>query len=141
MDDRLFRPNAYFVDLVINHPSVRPTTQQGFQYLSSEETLKKPGTFVYAFGGGVALFQHILDYTYDGHIFVLEGSRGSRALAFGHAALARLARDSDARQLRTGVPLALPAARLYCRRLGLKSESRDLFNEYFSAEVSQWAAS
>ena len=135
----LFTPSPFFFDAVINHSSVRPTTQRGSERLSSEDVLEDPANLAVAFEGGVALFRKVGVQAYDGHIFVLDGSRGSEALQFGKAALARLATRPDAIYLHTGVPLALPAARTYCRRLGLKSEGRDLFNEYFSTEIQQWA--
>ena len=134
-----FTPSPEFVDLVINHPSVRPTVQLGANRLSSEDVVRKPGNVVVAYEGGVALFQRLGEGLYDGHIFTLEGSRGSEALAFGRLALARLAERSEGGTLRTAVPITLPAARFYCRKLGLKPEGRDLFNEYFTTEIAAWA--
>jgi hypothetical protein len=135
----IFKPSARFVDMIINHPQVRATVQQGAERLFSEAVVESPINLCVAFEQGVAVFRYIAHRTYDGHIFALEGSRGAVALQFGRLALAKLSERCDADHLYTAVPLALPAARAYCRRLGLKAEDRDLFNEYFSAEVSQWA--
>ena len=131
----IHKPSLDFVELVINHPDVRPTVQSGNHriYPAADDTI------YLAFDYGVAMFRRFWD-EYDGHIFVLPAGRGAPALAFGRAALARLSTMSPPEQrLRTGVPLVLPASRIYCRRLGLKPEGRDLFNEYFSTEISRWA--
>lgn len=135
----LFTPSPKFFNLVINHPEVRPTVQQGSHRLYSDAVLANPTTF--AVGGlhGVALFQQYPD-AWDAHIFVLPSGRGATGVAFGLAALEQLARHTGGRgSVHTGVPVQLPQARIYCRRLGLKPESRDLFNEYFTAEISRWA--
>lgn len=133
----IFQPSDKFVDLVINHPDVRPTVQHGAHrlYADTDEAI------YLAFDYGVAMFR-TFGKEVDGHIFVLPAGRGAPALAFGKAALERLTTlvPPETRRLRTGVPLQLPAARIYCRRLGLKPEGRDLFNEYFTAEIAEWAA-
>lgn len=135
---KTFTPSHDHIDLVINHPDVRPYVQQGVGRIYSDGYISALDLVV-GYEGGVALFRYFGNGCYDGHIFTLPGSRGVEALRFGRLALARLATRKDAVWLRTGVPVVLPAARMYCRRLGLKSEGRDLFNEYFSTEIARWA--
>lgn len=135
----LFRPSHTFVDAVINHPSVRPTVEQGLFRLSSFDIVNDRANEIVADSGGLALFLYLGNGAYEGHIFRLEGSRGANALAFGKLALQRLFGRPGVYQMHSAVPVQLPAARAYCRRLGLKPVGRDLFNEYFSTETSQWA--
>ena len=135
----IFTPSHKFVDMVINHPAVRPTVQRGTERLSSEAVLNRPGTLAVGGACGVALFQRYND-TWDAHIFVLPSGRGAAAVAFGKRALERLAiHTGGSGNIHTGVPIVLPQARFYCRRLGLKPEGRDLFNEYFTTEILSWA--
>tara|TARA_B100000678_G_scaffold289414_1_gene299909 strand:- start:10268 stop:10675 length:408 start_codon:yes stop_codon:yes gene_type:complete len=130
-----FKPSIEFFDLVINHPSVRPTAQQGTHPLSSEELLSNPENIAVAGVGGVVLFVAKGNGVYQGHIFALEASRGRQALHLGEAAIQRLKEAPGVRKLVASVPMQLPAARYYCRRLGLKPEGRDLFDEHFSMEI------
>lgn len=136
-----FTPTETFVDLVINHESVRSTIEQGGYRLYSANVVFNADNVVYAFESGVAVFVQVQPNVYEGHVAVLDGSRGSEALRFGRVAIARLFTERRARKLVVHVPLQLSAARFYCRRLGLKSESRDLFEETFTMEYDQWAVS
>lgn len=137
----LFTPSATFVDAIINHPDVRNTIERGTHRLQSASVIHDPNNYVVAYEQGVAVFVGRGLDIYEGHICTLKGSRGAEALRFGKAALHRLFTERRARKVVAYVPLELPAARFYCRRLGLKSESRDLFEEHFSMENTQWAAS
>lgn len=130
----LFTPSPTFVNAVINHPQVRETVQAGLHRLDSRDVLSNEENYAVAFEGGVALFMGLPNSVYEGHIFTLPTSRGSEALRFGKAAIQRLFTERRARKLVASVPLELRAARFYCRRLGLKSESVDLFGENFSME-------
>jgi hypothetical protein len=134
-----FTPSPAFVDLIINHPDVRPTVQQGTDELDSEDIVTNPDNFIQAYEGGVAVFVGLGEGVFEGHIFALPASRGAEALRFGKLALQALFTKRRACRLVAQVPLQLPAARVYCRRLGLKSESRDLFYEFFSTEKASWA--
>lgn len=135
----LFKPSARFVDLVINHPSVRPAMAPGDRPLYSAARLQDPNLHVIAFAGGLAMYTaHGTELT--GHICCIEGSRGAGALTFGRKALVWAFRDLGASKITAPVTHNLPAAKLYCRRLGLRSESVDLFQEYFSMEAQSWAA-
>lgn len=137
----IFIPSPAFVDLVVNHESVRATIDRGDHKLASADIVRNPDNAVYGFDGGVALFVQRVPDVYVGHIAVLSGSRGSEALRFGRAALHRLFTERRASKLVAHVPIQLSPARYYCRRLGLKSESRDLFEETFTMERELWAVS
>ena len=86
----------------------------------------------------MALFEHVQRGSYEGHVFCLPGHRGAAALAFGRAAVSWLFETVCAERLAAHVPMWLPAARIYCRRLGLRSAGRDLFQEYFEVEAVSW---
>lgn len=130
------------VDLIINHPSVRPTADCCEGVLRSRELFER-GAVAYAEeeGFGCALFVPIGGDVWQGHIFIVEGGRGAAGLALGREALNCLFRGRLARKVVAAVPLALPAARFYCRRLGLKPVGRDDLVENFVLEIEQWAAS
>lgn len=134
-----FHPSPTFVDLVINHPTVRPTFQLGAHRLSSEDRLHQPGFKALATEGMVALFEPAEQGQYIGHICAIAGSRGAKALRFGTQALKWLFDDPTVRILTAPVARQLPAARVYCIRLGLRHVGRDLFQDYFSMERDQWA--
>ena len=135
-----FKPTSYFVNVIINHPDVRATIERGHHRVYSDAVVQNPENAVYAYDCGVAVFIGVGQGVYEGHVAVLKPSRGSEAFLFGRNALQRLFNERRASKLVARVPLQLPAARFYCRRLGLKSESRDLFEETFSTEYDQWAA-
>lgn len=136
----LSHPSPAFVDAVINHPTVRGTFERGALPLRSAGLLGQPDNWAVADpDGAVALFLGRGAGVYQGHIATISGSRGAKALVFGRRALTWLFTDCGASKLEAAVPAILPAARTYCRRLGLKPEGRDLFNEYFSMEAGQWA--
>lgn len=134
-------PSLAFVQMVINHPGVRPTVQQGDDYIDACAAYRDDANQIISFEGGIALFKHLGCAVYEGHVFVLPGHRGSEALAFGKAAVTWLFTGPMALKLSVPVPLVLPAARYYCRKLGLKPTGRDLFQEYFEVEAAEWAAS
>ena len=129
-----FHPTPAFVNTVINHPSVRPTAERGTHTLDSAEQLSIAANYCLAFAGGVAFFVAQGGGVYCGHIYILEGSRGRDGLLFGRLALQSLSEQRGARKLVASVPVWLPAARTYCRRLGLQSSGLDLFEEHFNME-------
>jgi hypothetical protein len=135
----LFVPSAEFVNAVINAPGVRATVQPGQHRLDASELLAQPRHAAVACRGGVAVFEHVEGGLYEGHVFCLPGHRGAAALQFGRAALGWLFAKGAERIVATA-SMDLPAARFYCRRLGLLSVARDLFQEYFAVEAQQWAA-
>lgn len=134
-----FTPSAKFVDAVSNHPAVRATIDQGCWRVRSYGVITDSRNRVIAFEGGYALFLGLGEGLYEGHVAALPGSRGAAALAFGKVALQWLFADVEAHRVVVPVPVQLPAARTYCRRLGLKPDGRDLFQEYFSTEAVAWA--
>ena len=137
----IFTPSITFANAVLNHPAVRPTAECGVYRINAEAVLLTPGTVAVAFNFGLAVFVKHPNEEYDGHIFILPEGRGALAIRFGKLALAALASSVAGNpRLHTGVPLVLPAARWYCKRLGLKPVGRDLFNEYFTTEIQSWAA-
>lgn len=115
---------ASFVDLIINHPEVRPTAQGGTERLSSLSVLSDYRNLCYAGEGGVALFIYKAPGIYEGHIFLVPGCRGACGLAFGKAALEALFADGGVHTVVAEVPWELPAARWYVRRLGFVSLGR-----------------
>lgn len=134
----MITPTIEFVDSIINHPSVRPTAQEGDYKLSAAKAFAN-GARAVVCQTGVILFMPIGWGTWEGHIFMLEASRGATALAFGRQALSRFFAYPDASRLRAAVPLQLPAARMYCRRLGLRAVAKDPLYERFELEAAEWA--
>jgi hypothetical protein len=137
----IFRTTAaHFLDLVINHPSVRPTIQRGQERLSSMSVLEDHRNVCLGGEGGAALFLWRGNRSYEGHIMLLDGSRGAAGLAFGRAALGVMFGQYGALRVRAPVPRCLPAAVMYVRRLGFVSQGRDSEQEFYEMEASQWAA-
>lgn len=136
----IFKASSQLVDSIVNHPTVRGTAQRGTYRLTSAVLLES-GAVAYAdYHGALALFVPMeAALVYQGHVFAVEGSRGAAALLLGRQALHRLFTDHRAIKLVAAVPLQLPAARYYCRRLGLKLVGRDLLEEQFELEAVQWA--
>lgn len=134
-----FVPTAEFVNGVINAPGVRPMVQAGVGRLEAATFLSRVNNAVLAYQGGVAVFEHVERGSYEGHVFCLPGQRGAQALEFGRVAITWLFEEVSADRLLVPVAIWLPAARLYCRKLGLRGVARDLFQEYFEMEALQWA--
>lgn len=137
----VFRTHApELVDLYINHPSVRPTMQQGTERLSSEDIVNNRANIVLASEIGCVLFIGEASGVYAGHIAAIEDQRGVLALALGKAALTALFGIYEALTCRAAVPLQLPAARWLVRRLGFTSlgVDPDGMDELFVMEASTW---
>lgn len=128
------------LEAIINDPSVRPTAQGGDYYLTSVELLNKAENLCYTGNGGAVLFVAIGQGVYQGHIFCVEGSRGAQALLLARHALQVLFDVHRAVKLVADVPMALPAARLLCRRAGMAALRRDNIVEHFELEFETWAA-
>lgn len=133
-----FTPSVGFVNDIINAPGVRATVEQGAYRLDASRVLEQPQNAVIGWWGGVAVFEHVERGSFEGHVFCLPGCRGAKALQFGRLALDWLFGTVGASKLTAPVPVQLPAARIYCRRLGLRPVARDLFQEYFEVEAQQW---
>lgn len=135
----IFQTNAaHLLDLMINHPSVRPTIEAGIDRLSSENFLGDHRNVCLAGTGAAALFQYQAPGVYKGHILAIDGSRGALGLAFGRAALRTLHRSHGARLVVAAVPMQLPAARWYVRKLGFVSQGVDSsgLQELFDMEMT-----
>lgn len=136
-----FQASAPLADAILNHPSVRPTAEQG-DHRITVRALYEQGAVGYANdAGALVLFVPMEGGVWHGHVFAVAGSRGAGALALGRQALNRLFTDLRGRKLVSAVPLQLPAARVYCRRLGLRSVRRDDLREHFELEKEKWAVS
>lgn len=136
----LVRASHILIDAIINHPTVRPTVQEGDERLSCYG-LMRDGAVGYADDKGCLLFfVPKEDGVWDGHVFAVAGSRGANAVTFGKQAIGRLFTDHRALKMVAAAPLRLPAVRVYCRRLGLKPVDRDHQYAYYETEVGQWAA-
>lgn len=134
---QLFTPSAAFVESVCNHPRVRPTLDMGTRRL---EASNLPVECVrVAFEGGVALFVPTVSGVYDGHVAIHPKWWGRAALRFGRAAVSQLFNVYGAVRLEAVTSTRLPVAGEYCKRLGLKPDGRDLFQEYYSTEAASWA--
>lgn len=134
-------PSVKLAESILNHPSVRPFVLAGHRgKIDAEQLVQLPNVAVANTEGGLVLFAPLGAGVYDGHIFCVAGSRGAAALRLGKVALQRIFADHRASKVVASVPLALPAARYLCRRLGLVAVSQDLFNEYFEVEAVQWVA-
>jgi len=137
----MIKASHILADAIINHPTVRPTAQGGTERLSSRGLFAN-GACAYADErGAMVLFVPQGDDVWEGHVFAVAGSRGANALRLGRQALGRLFTDHRAQKLVSAVPMQLPAARMYCRRLGLRSVRCDELVEHFAMEKEQWAAS
>lgn len=127
------------IDAIINHPTVRPTVQEGDERLSSYGLVRE-GAVGYADDKGCLLFFVPKgNDVWEGHVFAVSGSRGKNAVLFGLAAIGRLFTDHRAVKMVAAAPLSLPAVRVYCRRLGLKPVGRDSQCAYYETEAGQWA--
>lgn len=135
----IFIPSPGFVEDVINAPGVRGSVQRGQYRLEASSFLDEPRNAAIGWWGGVMVFEHVERGSYEGHVFCLPGHRGALALQFGRLGVSWLFDVVGAERLVAPVPIELPAARFYCRKLGLRASYRDLFQEYFTMEAQQWA--
>lgn len=118
--------SAHLVNVFINHPDIRPTIEKGEHELNSLELLTDHRNIVLCGEGGGAVFlAQPEDNVYEGHIFLLKGQRGAVGLAFGKAALAAMFGLYEASTIVAKVPMRLPAARMYVRKLGFSSTGED----------------
>lgn len=122
------------VDVVINHPSVRPTMQDGTYRLESFEVVHNANNVILYDGCGVALFVWQRPGVYEGHVAVIDAHRGSRGLEFGRAALVELFGRYEALSCMVEVPLELRAARWFVRKLGFTSLGPNSTHERFVME-------
>jgi hypothetical protein len=128
------------VDIIINHPDVRPTVEKGDHYITSAE-LFNGENIIYGSPLGAILFVHKGGGVYEGHIAFLPQGRGKAALQACSEALDHLFREHKARKVVASIPLMLRPARFLVRRLGFASEGVDPAKsvEHFVMEAESWA--
>lgn len=137
----IYSPSVEQVNMLINQPGMRPLgVPRWVTRLDAAPVLSDSRNMALAYAGGCALFEHLGRGSYEGHIFALPTYRGRQAVEFGRAAINWLFSRVNADSLLAMVPNQLPQARIYCKRLGMESRGRDLFQEHFQAEARQWVA-
>lgn len=127
---------AHLINLMINHDDIRGTIQGGTEWLDATDLLLDSRNVCLAGTGGAALFMWQAPGVYKGHIWLLRGARGVGGFAFGQTALAVMFGQHGAVRIVAAVPLQLPAARVYVRRLGFLSSgvSPNGLDELFELE-------
>lgn len=128
-----------FVDVIVNHPDVRPFVEKGDHRIYSNDIVENFSNVVHACEHGVAIYIDEGDGVYKGHIALLKGGRGAAGLRFGRWSLDELSRQLSVRKVRAAVPLQLQGARLFCRLLGFRSTGRDAEQEFFEFRRTVWA--
>jgi hypothetical protein len=136
---RTFNPKL--VDLIVNHPSVRGTIEQGCEAISSRSVVLDRQNIILASPIGVAIFIPEAERIYGGHIAVLAGHRGRAALTLATEALKQVFCVYKAEEVRASVPLVLPAARYLCRAVGFTplGVCSAAGVEHFKMEAGRWA--
>lgn len=129
-------------DIILNHPDVRPTVEQGDNAISVQNVMLDPRNVVMASDTTLAVFVNKAEGVYEGHIACLPAGRGSKGFADAKEALDRLFREFGAQAVHAAVPLRLREARILVRRLGFASRgiSQEKPVEEFIMEAESWAA-
>jgi hypothetical protein len=129
------------VDIILNHPDVRPTMEKGDHAISVEPLLDGKNV-AYANDSTVVLFLNKGAGRYEGHIASMPHGRGAATLKAGKEALDRLFTDHRAAAVEAAIPLELREARMLVRRLGFASLGirKDKPVEDFIMEAASWAA-
>lgn len=121
---RTFAPEV--LDAILNDPSVRPTIETKVRgRIDSTPLVCCPSNIIIVGEAGAAIFAGLGCGAYVGHIAVLERHRGRPGFDLGRGALAMLFGAYGAARCQCGIPLILPQAILYVRRLGFVSIGRD----------------
>lgn len=121
---RTFAPEV--LDAILNDPTVRPTIETKAKgRIDSTPLVCCPSNIVIVGEAGAAIFAGLGVGRYVGHIAVPERYRGRLGLDLGRGALAMLFGAYGAACCRCEIPLGLPQAILYVRRLGFVSLGRD----------------
>jgi hypothetical protein len=108
------------INEIINHPSARPTVEQGDHELDCGDVLDRPGVVAFADGGKALLFEPLPCGVYLAHVFCIAGERGKRALAYGAECCDRMFREYGAKALQARAPRILPQVSIYAHRLGFR---------------------
>jgi hypothetical protein len=106
------------INAIINHPSARPTVEQGAHELDCGELLTRPGVVAFADGGKALLFEPVR--AYRAHVFCIDGERGAGALAYGADCIARMFGQYRAQGIEARAPRILPQVSVYAHRLGFE---------------------
>lgn len=133
--------NLKAVNEFINDPAIRPTIEQGEEPLTARHVLFGERAIVLSDGFVMAFFQRIDDGVYKGHIAALPMARGAHTLAAAKEAIDKVFGVYGGKTIVAAVPLALPAARLLCRWIGMRSVAKSHNEELFKLEATEWAAS
>lgn len=134
----VFRPTTAYANFVVNHPTVRVTTAEGRYIVDTTDVVENEANVVRAVTGGVCIFRQVTAQVYEGHIYCVAGHRGRRALELVRGALNAVFERPAASIAVAFAPLHLPAVGVLCRRAGFVSKGRDLLDERYELEVSQW---
>ncbi len=133
--------DAKLLNALVNHSDIRPTIEQGDDYIDTESVVTNPENIVLACSMGAALFIPEAKGVYKGHILVLAPYRGKAALWLAREALKQVFLLYKAEQIVASVSLVLPAARYLCRAVGFTplGVCSATGVEQFKMEESQWA--
>ena len=134
----IFTPSTAYVNLVVNHPTVRATTAEGAYVVDTAHVVEDEANVVRAVVGGVCIFRQATPRVYEGHIYCVAGHRGRRALELVRGALNAVFERPAASIAVAFAPLHLPAVGVLCRRAGFVYKGRDLLDERYELEAAQW---
>jgi hypothetical protein len=133
---KTYIPTLSQLNELLNVPGVRPpTVPSHITYLDATDFLSEPRNVALAYQGGCAMFEHLGRGVYEGHMFAQPGHRGAEALEFGKLAVKWLFEVVNASKLIVMAPNQLPEVLFYCRKLGMESLGKDLFQEHFQLEA------
>ena len=129
------------IDLMINHPSVRPTIQDGTSDLCADNVVADTDNIVLLGEAGGLVFVAQEPGAYEVHVFALSGHRGAKALALARQAISTVFDCYRASLLRANAPLQLPQVAWFARRLGFTSLGPSPCGRFetFIMEAVQWA--
>lgn len=136
----MFKTRSYkLVDVIANHPDVRPTIEMGDYYISSADLLSNPNNVVYASedGYGIVIFVHLRPGVYQIHVGFLKHGRGGIARKAIRWCMDDLWQRYEASRIVAAIPLQLRACRLLCRIVGFRSLGTDAQQEHFIFEGGQ----
>lgn len=122
------------VEIVVNHPDIRPTIQGGDYRLDANDVMNDTRNIAFACETGVVLFIYKEPGVYQLHGGFVNCGRGANAVAEVRNAIETVMSRFNARKVQVAVPLQLRAARMFCRLVGFTSEGSDPTQEHFVIE-------
>jgi hypothetical protein len=127
--------SARLVDAFINHPSIRPTIEQGTHRLTSDEFLSDERNLVFASENGLIILVHREPGILQVHLAFLPEGRGAPMVKSCREVM-DLVFERGTTRIIAEIPNQLRAPKLACRRLGFKSLGPDDtgLQEVFSLE-------